>query len=159
MRNILLVCLIIFPLHKAYAATEGNCYKARGKARHICMKLEEGKKYLADFKVMDHKVKTDIPNLKQQVELLTMTQDLLRAQRKMAEDALKKQEKVVTRMEKVSSKMNIENKDLLVSVEKYKKESEQLKRERWTFLLIGVGSGIVVTAVAITAIALYAKPI
>lgn len=159
MKKLYLILILILPLHKAYAITEGNCYKARGKAKHICMTQEEGKKILGDLKTLRHQVKTEIPNLKNQIELHVMTRDLLKAQRKMAEDALKKQEKAIERTEKVSAKMNLENKGLLVSVEKWKKESEKAKRERWTFLLIGVGTGVVITAAVVIAVAMYAKPI
>lgn len=159
MKRILLILLLLLPMHKAYAATEGNCYRTKGKAKHICMKIEEGKKFLADFKVMEHKIKTDIPNLRQQVKLLIMTQELLKTQRKTAETALAEQAKAIKRTEKVSAKMNLENKGLIVSVEKWKEEAEKAKRERWTFLLIGVGTGVVITAAVVVAVAMYAKPI
>ena len=157
--KITVLILSLLFVHKAYAATEGNCYKPRnGKPKHMCMKIEEGKKFFADLEALEHQVKKDIPDLKKQVRLLELNEKILKNQRRDAEAALKKGQDAVIRMEKISGKISLENNGLLVTAEKYKKEADKFKRERWNYLLIGVGTGVVVTAVVVTAIALYAKP-
>ena len=161
MKRIIVISLflVLLPLHKAYGIMYGKCYNTRSEsATHACLLLEEAKKLLADLQVFKKEAEK-IPLLQTQIDTQKSTIKLLEVQLKKANDALLEFNKATELHEKANAKLNDENKKILVTAQKYEKENNDLKKERWVYLGIGIGAGVVITAgIVITVVVIKMSP-
>lgn len=157
MKKMIVISIFIFfaiPMHKAYAIKYGKCYKTKKSyATHGCLLIEEAKKILEDLRVYKKKAEK-LPLLEQQIKIKDSTIFLLKEQRIKADKTVTIQEKAIEKHETASANLNSENKDLLSSIEEYKKEVDQMARQRWVFLGIGLGAGMIIATGVIVAVSI-----
>lgn len=130
----------------------GNCVVPRKrdehKSTHIAFTLQKGKDLLEQVRVLRSVVKAKDDLLQTKVNLKNERIDWLNVRLKQSEKAVNYQREQLVQKSKKLEQVEEKNKELVVEVAKY-------KGERYMYLAIGIGTGVVVVGLIIGSIAIY----